>query len=202
MTGIDRLLAKPLSEIVKKRMKDDVLREFERRLFKKHGMSIKLAMEHYDKFGSTLNEYMTDTEEFGKRCLNEILEIKESKNEIHKIIIRESDLCEVIISCLGDKESRDVLNLLFEEESIIPDILEKCNLPKTSGYRKIEDMIRNGIIVEVEEKISKSKKVFSYTSVFDNLTVDFERDTIIVEGTISKKVIEESTIFSTLGLAN
>ena len=50
MVGIDRLISFSLSDKMKKRMGIDNLKKVERELFLEHGMSIKLSIEHFDKF--------------------------------------------------------------------------------------------------------------------------------------------------------
>ena len=50
MAGIDRLIATSLSTEIKKSMDLDILKKVERELFLEHGMSIKLSVEHFQKF--------------------------------------------------------------------------------------------------------------------------------------------------------
>ena len=54
MTGIDRLISTSLSHIIKKKLNSDERKKLERKLFLEHGMSIKLSIEHFHKFGEAL----------------------------------------------------------------------------------------------------------------------------------------------------
>lgn len=56
MAGIGRLIATSLSTEIKKSLNLDVLKKVERELFLEHGMSIKLSVEHFQKFRSVLKK--------------------------------------------------------------------------------------------------------------------------------------------------
>ncbi len=43
----------------------------------------------------------------------------------------------------GEIETRKIILCLLENEFTIPEILKESNLPKTSGYRKIENLMIN-----------------------------------------------------------
>ncbi len=48
MAGIDKLISISLPTRIKKEIDADTLKKIERELFLEHGMSIKLATEHFD----------------------------------------------------------------------------------------------------------------------------------------------------------
>ena len=50
MSGIDRIIASPVSTEIKKNLELDSLKKIERELFLDSGMSIKLSIEHFDNF--------------------------------------------------------------------------------------------------------------------------------------------------------
>ena len=65
MGGIDRMIATALSYEIKKELKLDILKKTERELFLEHGMSIKLSIEHFHKFSSSLrNNSNIDVKKF------------------------------------------------------------------------------------------------------------------------------------------
>ncbi len=68
MSGIDRLISVALSTEIKKKMDVDTLKKVERELFLDHGMSIKLSIEHFQKFTSVLKRNSNiDVKRFEKR---------------------------------------------------------------------------------------------------------------------------------------
>ena len=57
MSGIDLLVSRELSFEIKSRLEENILKKIEKELFFGNGMSIKLAMEHFEKFHSVLKKF-------------------------------------------------------------------------------------------------------------------------------------------------
>ena len=148
MGGLDRLISTSLTKELKKGLKLDVLKAIERELFLEHGMSIKLSIEHFEKFSNVLKKNtQINVSKFEKDCINKIIKVKK-KNENFLITIKNQELSNLILESFSDVETRKIISTLLENELTIPKILKESKVPKTSGYRKIENMILNGIIIE------------------------------------------------------
>ena len=77
MAGIDRMISSSLSAEIKKELDLEILKKVERELFLEHGMSIKLAIENFDKFEKVLkNNSNLDVKKFEKDCIEKIMKIK------------------------------------------------------------------------------------------------------------------------------
>ncbi|WP_342399215.1 hypothetical protein [Nitrosopumilus adriaticus] len=77
MGGIDRLISNALSSEIKKELDLELLSKVERELFLEHGMSIKLSIEHFQKFTSVLKKNSNlDVNKFERECIDKILKIK------------------------------------------------------------------------------------------------------------------------------
>jgi len=193
MAGIDRLISASLSQIIKKRLNSNELKNLERKLFLEHGMSIKLSIEHFDKFNETLkNIFNTDKNKFKNECINEIIKIKKI-NDNYSIKIIDQKLSDLILELCGDVETRKILICLFDNDLTIPQILKESKIPKTSGYRKIENLIINGLILESGKILSESKRISKYRCVFDEIKIEMKKNDIIIQGIINKKTFDKST---------
>lgn len=193
MTGIDRLISTSLSHVIKKKLNSDERKNIERKLFLEHGMSIKLSIEHFHKFDEALKNISSiDKKKFENECINEIIKIKKTdKNYSIKII--DQKLMNLILELCGDIETRNILIYLFDNDLTIPQILKESKVPKTSGYRKIENLIINGLILESGKILSESKKISKYRCVFDEIKIGMEKNNITVQVVINKKIFDEST---------
>jgi len=141
MGGIDRLIAKALSQKIKQKLDEDELKILERELFLEHGMSIKLSIEHFDKLNLVLKNILNlNRKKFVNECLNEVIKIQR-KGDKYSVRIIDQNLLDSLLVLCGDNETRQMLNCLFENELTIPQILSEAQIPKTSGYRKIENLI-------------------------------------------------------------
>lgn len=193
MTGIDRLISTSLSHVIKKKLNSDERKNIERKLFLEHGMSIKLSIEHFHKFDEALKNISSiDKKKFENECINEIIKIKKTdKNYSIKII--DQKLMNLILELCGDIETRNILIYLFDNDLTIPQILKESKVPKTSGYRKIENLIINGLILESGKILSESKKISKYRCVFDEIKIGMEKNNVTVQVVINKKIFDEST---------
>ena len=193
MTGIDRLISTSLSQIIKNKLNSDERKNLERKLFLEHGMSIKLSIEHFHKFSKTLKNISNiNIKKFENECINEIIKIKKI-DEKYSIKIIDQKLNALILESCGDAETRSILICLFDNELTIPQILKESGVPKTSGYRKIENLIINGLILESGKILSESKRISKYRCVFDEIKVGMKKNDIMIQTVINKKIFDEST---------
>ena len=193
MGGIDRLISDALSKEIKKKLNLDMLKKIERELFLDHGMSIKLSIEHFQKFTNVLKKNsQIDIIKFEKDCINKILKIKK-RDDKYNVTIINSAMTDLILELFSESETRKIISSLLENEYTIPQILKESKVPKTSGYRKIENLILNGFIIESGKVLSKSKKISNLQCVFQEIKLDIKKEKITVIGTVSKKMFEKST---------
>ena len=193
MAGIDRLISTSLSHIIKKKLSSSDLKNLERKLFLEHGMSIKLSIEHFHKFDEMLKNISNlDRKKFENDCINEIIKIKKT-DENYSVKIIDQKLINLILESCGDSETRKILTCLFENDLTIPQILNDSKVPKTSGYRKIENLIINGLILESGRILSESKRISKYKCIFDEIKIVMKKNDIIVHGIINKKILDKST---------
>jgi hypothetical protein len=193
MGGIDRLIAKALSQKIKQKLDEDELKILERELFLEHGMSIKLSIEHFDKLNLVLKNILNlNRKKFVNECLNEVIKIQRKGDKDSARIIDQNLLDSLLVLC-GDNETRQMLNCLFENELTIPQILSEAQIPKTSGYRKIENLIINGLIVESGKVLSESKRISKYKCVFDEIKIEMKKNDIVFQGVINEQIYDKST---------
>jgi len=193
MGGIDRLISGALSTEIKKKIDSDVLKKVERELFLNHGMSIKLSIEHFEKFTNVLKKNSNiDVKRFEKDCINKIIKVKK-RDDKYNVTIINTDLSDLVLELFSEPETRKIISALLENEYTIPQILKESKVPKTSGYRKIENLIINGLVIESGKVLSESKKISKLQCVFQEIRLDIKKRKITVNGVVSKKMFEKST---------
>jgi hypothetical protein len=193
MAGIDKLISTGLSLKIKKEIGLDVLKKVERELFLEHGMSIKLSIEHFQKFINIFKKNSNiNINKFEKDCINKIIKIRK-KDGKYLISVVDSKLVDSIFEFLGDSESRKIISILLENEYTIPKILKESKIPKTSGYRKIEDLLISGFLIETGKILSESKKISKIRCIFQEVSINVKEEKITINGIISKKLFEKST---------
>ena len=193
MAGIDKLISTGLSLKIKKEIGLDVLKKVERELFLDHGMSIKLSIEHFEKFINVFKKNSNiNINKFEKDCINKIIKIRK-KDDKYLVSVIDSELVNSIFEFLGDFESRKIISILLENEYTIPQILKESKIPKTSGYRKIENLLISGVLIETGKILSESKKISKIRCIFQEVSINVKEEKITINGIISKKLFEKST---------
>ena len=193
MGGIDRLISAELSMVIKKKMDLDTLKKVERELFLDHGMSIKLSIEHFQKFTNVLKKNSNiDVRRFEKDCINKIIKVKK-RDDRYNVTIVNTFVTDLILELFSESETRKIISSLLENEYTIPQILKESKVPKTSGYRKIENLIINGLVIESGKVLSESKRISKLQCVFQEIKLDIKKEKITVNGVVSKKMFEKST---------
>jgi hypothetical protein len=191
MAGIDKLISTGLSVKIKKEIGLDVLKKVERELFLEHGMSIKLSIEHFQKFTNVLKKNSNvDVKRFEKDCINKIIKVKK-RDDKYNVIIHNTIMADLILELFSESETRKIISSLLENEYTIPQILKESKVPKTSGYRKIENLILNGIIIESGKVLSESKKISKLQCVFQEIKLDIKKEKITITGIVLKKCLRK-----------
>ncbi len=139
-------------------------------------MSIKLSIEHFQKFTSALKKNSNiDFKKFEKGCINKIVKIKK-RGDKYNVTIVNSNLVDLILELFSESETRKIISSLLENEYTIPQILKESKVAKTSGYRKIENLIINGLIIESGKVLSERKKISKLQCVFQEIKLDIKKD--------------------------
>ena len=96
-------------------------------------------------------------------------------------------------SVLEDKKK--ILTAVLDEPHIISEILDICSIPQTSGYRKINSLINDGLLTTKGFiTTSDGKRVNKYISVFDNVRINIIKNKVIVKVKLGKDSLNDSTM--------
>ena len=81
-----------------------------------------------------------------------------------------------------------------DTSKIIADIIKECKLPQTSGYRKINSLIDDGLLVNSGQTTKESKKVNKYISIINNVKIHIEKNKMIVDLQLNPQQLQNSSI--------
>jgi len=200
LAGIDLFLSKSLSFKIKNKLEPKIQHKLKLNLFKKYGYSIKQSMLDFSKFDEELMGFLKlDSLKFEKDCIFEIINFAEIKKKSLVITIKDESLIKQILEMVGDKETRKILEEVAKKPLAVPEILEICKLSKTSGYRKINNLNRNGyLIIKGFELTSKKRAVDKYTMFWEKIMIEMKEGKYIIKIKISISVFNNSSIVQTI----
>jgi len=95
--------------------------------------------------------------------------------------IEEKSLSQLILETFVNPQKKKILNLTSDRVLTAPEILEICKMPTTSGYRTINSLIKNGLLVKSPDGYIKyGRRINKYKSVFKDVKINIEKNKISV----------------------
>jgi hypothetical protein len=167
------------------------VKKLEERLFEKYGKAIFEVVEEWDKIDEILHEqYAGGAAKITSKYIAKIAQASQSSGKYPKNIISDPKTVKKIMRVLGDDDSSKVINYLLSNTNTIQNITKKTHIPQTSGYRKIEELIELGMIVENGYDISRStgRKIKKYYSPFKSISIIIEKSTPMINFVPKKNV--------------
>lgn len=203
MSGLDTLISRSLEGAIKNNLGQQTFEKIEQRVFEKHGISLSQAVQDFKKMDSVLKEFFgSGALGIEKQILDDILVMNEIKSkEKNWITIEDPILTKLILESLGDEDKKNILNSVIDESRIIYDILEISGIPQTSGYRKINTLIQNGMLIPNGSALTNDgKKITKYKSIFKNINIEIEKNKIAVHVLPTNESFAQSTVMQLICL--
>jgi hypothetical protein len=195
--SLDNLLAPSLRKSIEVNLGKSTLNKIEQRLMERHGMGVAQAIKDFYKFDSVLREFFgAGADGLETKFLQNIIDLKHQKKGADNwIVIKDQDLAKVFLESFADEDKKAIIGTVLDESLIIADILKNCKVPQTSGYRKINQLIDNGLLISNGYEIATDgKKIKKYETIFDNVKMDIDRNIVVVKIQLKKNSFQESTI--------
>lgn len=195
MVGFDHLLAKALNENIHKNLGDKTTAKIEDRLFEKFGLSLTQSIEEFDKFDLVLREFFgRGADGLEQKMFKDIIEIKTKKSKGNWQTITNQNITSIILEAVGDQEKKKILETTASTPKIVADIVKDVSIPQTSGYRKINNLINSGLLVQSGFTMKDNKKISKYVCIFDNLKINIEKEKVIIDIQLTQQEQQNSSI--------
>ena len=181
--GIDNLLVPSLRKQIEENLGVEKLKKIEQRLIERHGMNMVQAVKDFHKLDSVLREFFgVNADKIETKSLLKVIELERTEKKEGWITIQDQELSKIFLDTLGDKDKKKILGTVLKKSLNVSDILKESKIPQTSGYRKINSMILNGILISNGFELSKdNKKIKKYETVFQNIKMDIKENAKIVK---------------------
>ena len=181
MPSLDKLLSKSLDEVIRKNLGDKTVQKIENRLVEKYGITLTESIEQFQKLDVVLREFFgAGADGLEERFLEFVCDVKTSNNT-NWVTIDNPTLTKIILESFGEDDKKKILSTLSHDALIISEIIEKCDIAQTSGYRKINALIDDGLLVPSGfVSTTDGKKVTKYRSIFNNIRIEIVKNKINV----------------------
>ncbi len=162
-------------------------------------------MMDFGKLEGILEEY------FGKGAkgmmrsiLNNLCTFKKNTGRADSLVtLHDPKLAERILDMLGDKDYRRILDMLIGRSMIPYEILKELDIPQASAYRKIDSLVKIGLLVEegkvhVSSENNSGRLASKLTTMYRGLDVKIVKNRVTVDIKLSKSMLSKSSILCSL----
>ena len=203
MGGLDRLLAKSLDVTIRNNLGEKTTDKIEQRLAEKYGIGITQGIEQFQKIDAVLREFFgAGADGLEKKFLENICKTKGKAKGNNWFTIEDNNIAQIILESYGDEDKSKIMTAVSQEPKIISEILSYCKIPQTSGYRKINSLIENGLLVIEGSIVSgDGRRVSKYRTLFDNTRINIVKNQITVDIQLNRPNLNESTVLQVIHTA-
>lgn len=199
--ALDRLLAQALASIIKEKLGDKTCARIEARLMERYNLSLVDSIKDFYTLDATLREFFgAGADGIEDDFKDRLISFSVASKGRQWITIENKDLAQLILESYGDRDKRTILETAYREPSVILDLLEKCNIPKSSGYRLINQLVDDGLLTEEGyAEASDGKRVSKYTSLFEKTQIEIDSTKgLVVRVQLRQNILNESQIVKIL----
>lgn len=211
-SALDRLLGQALESMIREKLGQKTCEKIEARLRQRYNLDLAASINDFYTVDATLREFFSSgADAIEEDFANRLISINTPAKGRHWLSIANEDLAELIVATYGDKDKRIILEVAFTKPSAILDILETARIPKSSGYRLINQLVENGLLTEQGyAESSDGKKVNKYTALFERVKIEIDTNGLVftsdiplasfpvVEVLLKENILNESQIIRVL----
>ncbi len=182
-SALDRLLGQALESMIREKLGQKTCERLEARLLERYNLDLAGSLNDFYTLDATLREFFSSgADAIEEDFANRLISINTPAKGRPWITIANKDLAELILATYGDKEKRIILEVAFNRPSVILDLLETTGIPKSSGYRLINQLVDEGLLTEQGyAESSDGKKVSKYTALFEKVSIEIDTNGLIFD---------------------
>jgi hypothetical protein len=191
MNGLDGLLHKAIFQAIQNEIDAKEILHMEQKL-RQDGIKFS---EIITKFGQVKKQSFYFEHELKKvedRVLRNFLLVESDPVESW-VVIKNKHLTELILKTFADEDKKIILDLTRTSPETIPNVLSLCNLPNTSGYRKMKQLIDDGFVMPTGlAETFEGRRALLYKSIIQKIQIIINKSDIFAKILVPKETLSSS----------
>jgi hypothetical protein len=148
---------------------------------------------------NALQKFETEFKDVEDKILRNFLTIERSTPTDTWLVVKDMHLTEIILKTFADSDKKQILDCIRDSPGTIPKTLSSCNLPNTSGYRKMNQLIEDGFVVPTGLTESfEGKRALLYKSIIQKIQIIINKDKVITSISIPRESLKTSQVINTI----
>jgi Fe2+ or Zn2+ uptake regulation protein len=111
-----------------------------------------------------------------------------------EVRITDSERVQAVLDAVEDSKCRDVLKATDSECLTASDVSQRCELPVSTTYRKLDTLTDAGLLAERTRIDASGTHVSEYQRRFDDLTVTMGENGFEIELTYEEQIQRQSSL--------
>ena len=200
VSALDKLLAQSLVSIIKVKLGEKTYQKIEDRLAERYHSSVVESIKNFNQLDATLREFFgPGADALEKDFLEHLVSLDTRKKGESWVSIENQGLARLILETYGDREKKLILDAALKKPNPVLEILEDCKIPKSTGYRLINELVTDGLLTEEgHTTTSDGKKVALYTALFENIKIDITEGTVVIKVMLKEHILQTSYLVKIL----
>jgi hypothetical protein len=113
------------------------------------------------------------------------------------LILKNKRMTETILKAFADDDKKKILSLAGTKSETIPRILQACNLPNTSAYRKVRQLIADGFIIPVgRADVFERRRAVLYRSTIQQIQINIDGNAVTAKILIPNEILQSSVFLN------
>jgi hypothetical protein len=197
VNGIDILLHNAILQSIQKEIDGKRFQDMEQSL-QAHGIKLSDLVNKFGEVRKPLFEFEEELKRIEDAVFREFLIIEKGHGGTW-LTIKNRHLTESILKTFADEDKKLLLNFTRTKPETIPRILASCNLPNTSGYRKMRQLIDDGFVIPTGLiETVEGRRTMLYKSIIQKIQIIIDKDEIHAKISVPKEVINSNGIIKML----
>ena len=200
VSALDKLLAQSLASIIKAKLGEKTYQKVEDRLAERYNSSVVESIKNFHQLDATLREFFgPGADALEKDFLEHLVSLDNRKKGESWVTIENQELSRLILETYGDREKKMILDAALKKPNPVLEILENCEIPKSTGYRLINELVTDGLLTEEgHTTTSDGKKVSLYTALFETIKIDIAEGTVVIKVMLKEHILQSSYLVKIL----
>lgn len=203
MRGLDEIIVNAIMHTVKKEISSKDLEDIETQL-QNYGMKMTEIFYKFPEMKKSLFRFTDDLKIIEDEILKDFLIIEQDpKTPEVWLVIKNQYLTELILKTFADQDKKAIIDLIRDEPETIPKILERCKIPNTSGYRKMNQLIDEKMVTPTGmAETFEGKRAILYKSIIQKIQILVNGNEIVTKIAVNHETLKSSEIINTIIAVN
>ncbi|MGQ0771204.1 MAG: hypothetical protein ACT4NT_00310 [Nitrososphaerota archaeon] len=202
MNGLDMLLYRAILQSIQNGLNAEKLEQIDKRLQQEHGVKFSELGNKPNKIKNQLFEFEDELKKIENKVLRNFLLIESQSSETW-LVIMNKHLTELILKTFADEDKKMILDFTRIRSETIPKILSLCNIPNTSGYRKMRQLIDDGFVIpNGMAETFEGRRTLLYKSIIQKIQITIDKGDIFARILVPKEGINSSEIIKAIADTN